>query len=484
MNDIDQPKQRTLRDFLYILFRHKAMIVAVFLAVVLTITISSVTTPPTYRASAKILVKFGRENLYTPPTSQPSASQSVVDSSREEQVNSEIEILKARGLAEKVIRAIGVNTLYPDIDAPSLLHSVNFWSPLLTPHQLATLQFQKVLRVEGIKKSNIIQIDFDHGRPDVAARTVTLLIDAFLEQHVTAYKQPQDHAFFEKQTKALGKKLQSSEAGLQSFRNKSDISSLQEQKSVLLKQISDLELALSRTRAEINENRGKRETMEDGVSAPSPAEKFGKETDFNINAIGNIRNKIADLKLREQDLRSKYPDDNRLVVTVRKEIEEAERLLAADEKTYHDKEVKTIGHNMAALGQKEKSQAKDLAMYQAELYRVNSLEERLNNLERQARIDEENYQLYVRKAEEGRISDAMDARKIANISVIQPALVPITLIKPNVKLNILLSIVLGGCMGLGLAYSLDSLSHSFKTGEDVKKYLELPVLASLPRLKA
>jgi uncharacterized protein involved in exopolysaccharide biosynthesis len=460
------------------------MIVAVFLVIVVTVTIASVTTPPTYRASAKILVKFGRENVYIPQTSRSPVPQAVTDPSREERVNSEIEIVKARGLAEKVIRAIEVKTLYPNIDAPSLFHFVNFRSPELTPLQKATLQFQKMLRVEGIKKSNIIQVDFDHGRPDLAARTVTLLIDAFLEQHVTAYKQPQDHDFFDKQTEALGKKLQISEAELQSFRNRHDISSLQEQKSVLLKQISDLAVALSITRAEINENRGKKESMEDGVSASSPGGKFGKETDLNVNAISNIKNRIADLKLREQELTSKYPDENRLVITIRKEIEQAKRLLAAEEKTYHDKEVKTIGHNMAALGQKESSQTRHLARCQAELYRINSLENRLKSLERQARIDEENYQLYMRKAEEGRISDAMDTQKIANISVIQPALVPIRPVKPNVKLNIFLAVVLGGAAGLGLAYSIDSVSHSFKTGEDVQKHLELPVLASLPKLKA
>jgi capsular polysaccharide biosynthesis protein len=44
-------------------------------------------------------------------------------------------------------------------------------------------------------------------------------------------------------------------------------------------------------------------------------------------------------------------------------------------------------------------------------------------------------------------------------------------------------LVIGGGLSLGLAHCLDSLSHRFKTAEDVKKHLELPVLASLPQLK-
>ena len=43
---------------------------------------------------------------------------------------------------------------------------------------------QKKLSVEGVKKSNIIDIEFEHKSPIVAAKVVNTLIDTFVEHHV------------------------------------------------------------------------------------------------------------------------------------------------------------------------------------------------------------------------------------------------------------------------------------------------------------
>ena len=66
--------QGTLRDILYIIFKHKVKMLILFFTVVLTVTIGSFLMSPTYEASSKILLKFGRENVYTPTTPAGSGS--------------------------------------------------------------------------------------------------------------------------------------------------------------------------------------------------------------------------------------------------------------------------------------------------------------------------------------------------------------------------------------------------------------------------
>ena len=55
-----------LRDLLTLIFKHKVKIITVFLTVVAVVTAVTFLTAPTYEASSKILVKFGRENVLTP----------------------------------------------------------------------------------------------------------------------------------------------------------------------------------------------------------------------------------------------------------------------------------------------------------------------------------------------------------------------------------------------------------------------------------
>jgi len=460
--------QGTLRDLLYVIFKHKAKMITIFLAVVITVTICSFLMPPVYEASSKILVKFGRENVFMPTSPTVSGSPPILfDSSRGERINSAIEMLKGRNLIEKVVSDMGVKHIYPDTDQK----------------EQATLTFKKNLTVNGVKKSDIIEIKYTHRDPVVASQVVNKLIDTFLEHHLTVYKQSHKYDFFGDQVKLLEKKLKDSENELKNFRKQNNISSLEEQKTLLLNQISDLEVELAKTRGEMSEHKGKMQALTDYPSASSTEFKMGEETDLNPYVISDIRTKLAELNLKKEELIGKYTDENVLVVNVKKEIEKAQQLLAKEEKIYHDKAITSIGHTLSALNSKEKSQKQHLALYQQELNRIDSVELKLKELERQVKLNEENYQLYVKHMEEARISNAMDNQKIANISVVEPALPPIKPVGPKKVLNILISIIIGGAAAGAVALSSEYFSHSLKNSEDIKKYLDLPALASIPEMK-
>ncbi|QWC00111.1 hypothetical protein KHQ88_00665 [Mycoplasmatota bacterium] len=51
---------------------------------------------------------------------------------------------------------------------------------------------------------------------------------------------------------------------------------------------------------------------------------------------------------------------------------------------------------------------------------------------------------------------------------------------PNKVLNIAISIILGGILALGVVFIKEVMNNKFKTPEDVEKYLDVKVLASVP----
>jgi uncharacterized protein involved in exopolysaccharide biosynthesis len=221
-----------------------------------------------------------------------------------------------------------------------------------------------------------------------------------------------------------------------------------------------------------------------GGSANLAELKLGVETELNPYAISSIRSRLSELKLKEEELLAKYTEQSIMVTNVRKEIQTAQDLLNKEEKNYHDKAVTSITHDLTALRSKEANQRKHLEEYQEALGRINTIELRLKELERDVKLNEENYQLYIKNMEEARISDAMDSQKIANISVIEPAQPPIKPVKPKKLLNILLSLILGSCAALGVAFSSEYLSHTFNTSNEVKSKLGVNVLATIPDMKA
>ena len=109
MNQIDDSNgypQRSMRDFYAILFRHKWKVIVFFLAVMVTVTLGTFLTAEIYRSEAKLLVRFGRESVGLDPTATTGQTISI-GQSRESEINSELEILKSRELAERVVDKIG-----------------------------------------------------------------------------------------------------------------------------------------------------------------------------------------------------------------------------------------------------------------------------------------------------------------------------------------------------------------------------------------
>jgi capsular exopolysaccharide synthesis family protein len=465
-----------LRDLLNLIFKHKLKIITVFLAVVAVVTALTFRAAPIYEASSKILVKFGRENVFEPTlVSQQGRSPILFNSSREEGINSKVEILKGRNLLKEVIIRLGINTIYPGItEDPASASGGSL------PLEKAILSAERGLSVEAIPDSDIIRINFKHKDPLISAQFVNELVSVFLDYHLSLYKESEKYDFLEEQVRLQKKILRDSEKKLEAFKKQNNISSLAMEKELLLAQISDVELALSVTESEISKKEGELKSLRGDSSAASKKTVMGEETEFNPYATSNLRTRVSELKLEELDLLGKYTEQSTRVKDIRQEIENAQRLLYEEEQIYHNKALISIGHNLNALKSAAANQRNQLAEYRKTLSSLNSTELELNELERQFEIDETNYKLYVNQLEEARIANAMDTEKFANISVVEPAIAPLKPVSPNKRLNVMLAMFLGLLLGCGVAVFSEVISHTFDKNEDIEKHLALPVLASIP----
>lgn len=86
------------------------------------------------------------------------------------------------------------------------------------------------------------------------------------------------------------------------------------------------------------------------------------------------------------------------------------------------------------------------------------------------------------------ISDSFiaQAKKIyptGSVAIMDKAVLPDKPVKPNKKLNIAISFFIGLMASVGLVFVLEYLDRTIKTEEEVEKYLELPVIATIPRYK-
>jgi len=472
-------KANGLREFLTVLFKRKTLILTVFLAVAVTVTVASFLLTPVYEAESSILVKIGREYLNR---SDVGNNAPVMSLNQEEVTNSEIQILRNRDLIEKVITTLQLEKIYPEL----LLNPPANVKPL----DVAIFQFQKKLKVEGVKKSNVIQVSFQHKDPQIAAKSVNLLVELFKEKHLQVFSDPKS-SFLETQLMTYDQKLRASENSLQTFKQKTGVFSLNEQRTLLLTQRSDLDTALMNTQNIMFEMQKRIATLKEQMAAisASPTRYTNTERD---KIIVEAKSRLLALQLGEQDLLKKYTENNRLVVNARKEIQMVKDFLKEQEadinskvktgnQVYQSTEIELIRAQTELNAQRGKALAlnQQLAEINGKIRSLDYSEKDMQQLKREQSINEKNFQTYSEKAEEARITDDMNRLKMANISVIQKAAVPAEPVKPKKFLNIALGIIFGMVAGLGLAFLSESTSQSFSTPEQVEHRLGLPVLTAI-----
>ena len=495
--DATHTTRTSLRDFLNVVFKRKGQILLFFFAVVLTVGIGTFTMKPTYEAASQILVKIGRENIYVPHTTTGSP---VINVDRQEQINSEIEILTSQSLAEEVVKDLGPTTLYKDLNRGGwkILDLVRKdLEAAQSPVEKAVLKVRKDLEVEGIKKSNVIDIRFRHTDPHTAARVVNTFVSRYLDRHVDVHKAPNSYKFFKEQSGLLKARLTQSESGLDRFKKEHNIASLEEERTLLLQKEADLRAGLNDTLSRIAETGNRIGQLKQQLAATPKTIPQAEETEHTPYVLNTLEGRLVELQLKEKEYLAKYTEQSRLVKNVREEIEIVRKKLNEQESKRYDRVRSGINvthqrlqeelfRNQAelkALSAKRETQKAQLAEYQGKLDKLSRIEIELNRIKHQVEVDRQNYRLYLTKFEESRISDAMDTEKISNVSRIQAASPPIKPVSPKIFLNLVLGLFLGAFGGLGLAFFMEYLDDSLETPEAAENALDVPVLASVPELK-
>jgi capsular exopolysaccharide synthesis family protein len=482
------------RDIFHIIFKHKFLILLIFLGTVCITVIVTFLVEPIYEAKAQFLVKLGRESIYVP---EIGGANTVISTNRENQINSEIEILKSRSLAQKVVTALGPKIIYAGLGRPhnrilgSILHRDSKPQDLT---KTALLKLQRNTEIRALRDSDIIEVYFKHTDPQIAATVLNEMAKHYLERHLSVHKSTRSHGFFRQQADHLKDKLSRNEARLQVLKEKYKVTSFEEQQRLLLSKIADLRSELDRTTSQIVETQNRVAHLQMQLAKTPETIAESEDVSHKTELINTLEARLVELQLRKKHLLAKYTDDNPLIQSVNEEIEMVKEKLTVHEGERYGtthwgvnlifQHLRQGLHNSEAdlksLEAKHDIQSTQLREYQEELVRLNGIEIEYRQRQQEVEVDRQNYRLYLTKFEESRISEAMDSEKIASVTLIEPVQVPIKPVSPRKSLNLALGVFLGTIGSLGLTFFLQYLNDSLETVESVENCLDVPVLISIP----
>lgn len=509
----------SVRDVVSVLFQHKWKIAILWLLVSATVTVMTYAAREVYESEAKLLIKLGRESVSLDPTvSGPTIG---ISQNRESEVNSELAILKSRYLAEYVVDTLGEEILLSEPDETpganeaierlrevrrrlreagdarqDLMVSLDFETEL-KPYLKAVNRVMNNLSVSVEKKSNVINVTYAAQSPRIAQQTLSALLSSFLDRHIAIHSTQASPEFFEEQANELMSKLTEREQALHQFRQDHAIASIERQTETLLQEISDLYLeqyigGLENAASQMASTEARVQTLEAATANRSRDIELQRVSGVTNPAADALVSLLANLRNEEIDLSSRYEDSYRPLVAVRRQIASTEADLKEGGYTRTtvtsglDSNLQVLElmlekerANYAGLQARQASLKAELTFKKDKLAELSRHDLEHNKLEREVGLLETEYIDYRDNLRRARISNALDLSNVSNVSIIQPATLPLGPARPNKPLNLALGVVLGLLMGVGFAFFLHYLDDSFKTNEDVRKQLALPVLAAV-----
>ncbi len=473
------PLSPTPRDLAATLFRRPRLVAASFGFVVLA-TMLFVVFSARYESHFKVVLRRGRFDPIVSPQ-PPSAMDFTRPDITEEELNSEVELLRDEDLLKEVVKRAGlVPAGTPDRDRPAAIEH-------------AVRKLARGLDVEALKKSNLIQVSYKDTSPERAARILTALSTLYVQRHTELQRPPGEIQFFDQQTAEYEKRLHRSEAELVHFTRTRGVVSAALERDIALQKLGEADAAYRQIDQDRVETERRISSLREQLkSFPSRSVTLKRWAD-NPEVLEKMKTHLLELLLKRTELLSRFEPSYRLVQEVEQEIAETRASIAAealtpvrDETSDKDpnyewarmemEKAQVQGDGLRARQSDASTQVASLRMF-AQQMQSDSVDQQ--DLMRTAKAEEDNYLLYLRKREEARIGDALDERRILNVAIVEPPAAP-ALPAHSVPLYFLLAFGLAMAFSVAIAFTTEYFDPTIRTPDEAQVVLGVPVLAWLP----
>ena len=474
----------TRRDVVAVLFRRRRVFAIAFALVVVAALLYAFFLP-SYQSQMKILVRRGR--LDPPMAAQPTAAS---EYSRydvtEEELNSEVELLKDNDILRRVVLA---NRLEEQ--------ERGWWrqdNEVLIAR--AVRRLASLLNVQPMRKTRLILVRYQSSNPRNAGKILRSLADFYTEKHLEVHRPSGESAFFEQQTGKYQLELEQAEDQLLKMIDVEGTVAAAQERDFALQKLSDADARYREIPIAIQET--ERRIQELGAQLSALPERTTTEIRSSDNPLllEKLKSQLLTLNLKRTELLTKFQPNYRVVQEVDQQIADTKTAISTEslapvrEETtaknpnyeWAKSELEKARVELSGLRARQQAAGGLVSVYRGSAHELgrNSIEQQ--RLLRNVKAAEESFLLYRRKREEARIGDALDERGIINVAMIEEPRTPALPQRSSLSIAFL-GFVTAVVLSTGVAFAADYAHPGFRTPAEVTALLATPVLASLPEQK-
>lgn len=491
-----------LRAIWRTLVKHKAMIGGITLLAVLAAAIYTLRATPLYQSTVMLQIDRAAQKVVgfnnEVEVDQGSASDQL-------QLRTQIELLKSRSLAERVVDELNLHR--PDPEAalpdqepagtgdPAAATSADPQGPKERPSMLEQMasnfmqlfvpassdrevlgreetlkEFNKSLTVEPVRNSRLVEVQVLNSSPELAARIANQLGKTAMAMNLERKTESSVYArqYLEDQIKQTKAKLEESERQINEYAKKNEILNLGAKGSATTQTFVDFSEALSKAEQErIKAEAQYNEIRQNPESAPQV---------FANVAIQTYKEQKAKLEAEYAKNLSVFKPEFPAMVQAKAQIDELQARINDEVNTV----LRSIKGQYEAARQQEASLRSKVATSKSDVQNVQDRSVDMNLLQRELDTNRQVYDSLLQRLKEVSVTANITTN---NLSVVDAAQVPLFPAKPKPLINLGLGVVLGLFLGMLAALLREQMDDSIKHADEVEAMFGLPLLGWIPMTK-
>ena len=483
-----------IRELVSELRRYSVLFLLIFGAVFVVVLAVMVLQTPKYTSTSQVLISEDNSQPL------PGQAQTVDQPPDQTAVESEVELIKSRAVAERVIDQLNLQNdpeFNPARRHPTTLSAIKdvvTLKPLRekwmrdktagTPAEVAAkIERQYVvdslegdLGVNRVGLTRVIEVSFTSVSKEKAALIANAWAQQYIEQKFAtaeAANQKQTN-FLSARIDGLRAQVDQAQRAVQQYKIAHNLLSA-EGATLTEQEISDLNSKLATARTDEAESQARLATVRDQIASGSHGDDVGETLDSTV--ITNLRAQAAQFNSRLADLQTRYGPLHPEVLKVKQQLRETNAQI--------DEEIQRIVSNLSAQNkiaeQRAGSLAASVAHAQGELATNSKADVQLQELELNADSVRALYESYLDRLKQ---TATGAGAQTSNARVVVDAPIPLKPSSPKLALALLVAVAAGALSGGGGVALRRAFDSGLTVGNDVEQKLEITYLTSIPQLKS
>ncbi len=495
----DVPSGSHLQEYLTVLLRGKWVILASLFLVTAATALFTFKTKPVYEAASLVLIDMKGKGGSLPFFD-------FTGSGTFNKITNELEILKSRSMAEAVSRELLKQERIDGSLSPiiPILQQVVDDVPQSNLDSLPAITYRllKIVAFAPIRESDIIRITAKSNDPGEAALIANTYTRVYTERNLNASRTRSRavREFLQDQLQSKKSLLDSAEFTLQGYMKFSGMVSLDGESDKVVKQLSALEATRDGIEVEIRSRSKSLNSYREELvkQEPNVAKMLGESSDAYIKIL---QEKLGALEVQRDVVIAQNPGlaGQTLYSDKLKEIDSQiaslRKNLQGRTKTF----LKGIGPGegsgsvgsaafiaqvkqkiieqeieLASLAARKRALGAVIGEYEGQFNKIPEKSIELAKLQRARLSNEKLYLLVEEKFNEAAINEKSE---FGYVDIVDPAVVPVLPVSPNVRVNLMLGALIGLALGVALVLLRSYLDVRIRTPEDLKRFGYVPLVA-------